>query len=84
MINPEDLKQVVTMIKDGDSYAFPISKKDSEFLNADDKTRFEKTISPDGKEITFKKIEKVRPNVLETANKLYDDHADLMKGLENL
>lgn len=84
MINPADLKQNVKMFKNGNSYAFRISKKDREFLNADNDTYFEKIVSPDGKEITFKKIEKVRHNVLETASKLYDKHSDLMKRLENL
>jgi hypothetical protein len=84
MINPADLKQNVKMFKNGNSYAFRISKKDREFLDADNDTHFEKIVSPDGKEITFKKIEKVRPNVLETASKLYDKHSDLMKRLENL
>lgn len=84
MINPEELNQNVQMFKNGNSYAFRISKKDREFLNADADTKFEKIVSPDGSEITFKKIDTVRPNILETANKLYDDHADLMKRLENL
>jgi len=57
---------------------------DREFLNADNNTKFEKIVSPDGKEVTFRKIESVRPNVLETANKLFDENADLMKRLENL
>lgn len=84
MINPEELNQNVQMFKNGNSYAFRISKKDREFLNIDQNTKFEKIVSPDGSEITFKKIDTVRPNILEAANKLYDDNADLMKRLENL
>lgn len=84
MINPEELDHVVQMFKTGNSYAFRISKKDREFLNVDKDTKFEKIISPDGSKITFKKIDTVHPNILNTANKLYDDHADLMKRLENL
>lgn len=84
MINPEDLKQNVKMFKNGNSYAFRISKKDREFLNADSNTSFEKIVSPDGKEVTFRKIENVRPSVLQTADKLYDDNSELMKRLENL
>lgn len=84
MINPEELNQDVKMFKNGNSYAFRISKKDREFLNADSNTRFEKIVSPDGKEVTFRKIESVRPNILNVANQLYEDNADLMKRLENL
>ena len=64
MINPEKLNKEVKMFKNGNSYAFRISKNDREFLNVDENTIFEKIISPDGKEVTFKKIEKVRPEVL--------------------
>lgn len=84
MINPEELNQEVKMFKNGNSYAFRISKRDREFLNVDENTEFEKIISHDGKEITFKKIEKVRPEVKEITNKLMDKHADLMKRLEHL
>ncbi|CAM3214596.1 AbrB family transcriptional regulator [Lactiplantibacillus plajomi] len=84
MINPADLNQKVKMFKNGNSYAFRISKKDREFLGADTDTRFEKIVSPDGKEITFKKIEKLRPDVLKTATQLYEKHSDLMKRLEDL
>ncbi|KRO00592.1 hypothetical protein [Companilactobacillus kimchiensis] len=84
MINPEELNKSVKMFKNGNSYAFRISKKDREFLDADNNTKFEKIVSPDGKEVTFRKVETIRPNILKTANKLYDENADLMKRLENL
>jgi hypothetical protein len=84
MINPEKLNGPVKLFKNGNSYAFRLSKSDREFLNADGETTFEKIISPDGKEVTFRKVEQVRPNVLEAANELFDEHEDLMKRLENL
>ncbi len=84
MINPEDLNESVKLFKNGNSYAFRLSKKDREFLNVDGETTFEKIISPDGKEVTFRKVENVRPNILEAANDLFDEHADLMKRLEDL
>jgi len=84
MINPESLNQEVKMFKNGNSYAFRISKKDREFMKVDEGTEFEKTVSPDGKEITFKKVESSTPNILEIANNIYDEHEDLMKRLENL
>lgn len=84
MINPEDLKQEVSMFKNGHSYAFRVSKKDREFLKADETTKFEKIVSPDGRQITFRKVERSHPDVLKAASKLYDQHKDLMKRLENL
>lgn len=37
-----------------------------------------------GKEVIFRKAEENTPNILEAANDIFDDHADLMKRLENL
>ena len=53
-------------------------------MKADEGTEFEKNVSPDGKEITFKKVESATPNILEIANNIYDEHENLMKRLENL
>ncbi|MFC6324107.1 AbrB family transcriptional regulator [Companilactobacillus baiquanensis] len=72
------------MFKNGNSYAFRVSKKDREFMNVGEETKFEKIVSPDGKSITFKKIEKATPNILEVANGVYEDHRNLMKRLEEL
>ncbi|MFC6176265.1 AbrB family transcriptional regulator [Companilactobacillus huachuanensis] len=84
MINPESLNQEVKMFKNGNTYAFRISEKDCEFMKADEGTEFEKIVSPDGKEITFKKVESATSNILEAANNIYDEHEDIMKRLENL
>ncbi|WP_367294977.1 AbrB family transcriptional regulator [Levilactobacillus yonginensis] len=84
MLNPENLNEPVKLFKNGNSYAFRLSKKDREFLKVDGETTFEKIVSPDGKEVTFRKIENARPNILETANDIFDEHSDLMKRLENL
>ncbi|WP_246005686.1 AbrB family transcriptional regulator [Companilactobacillus insicii] len=84
MDKSENLKQEVKLFKNGNSYGFRISKKDREFLNIDKDTKFEKIVSSDNSEIIFKKIEKSRPNVLATANKLFDNNKELMKRLENL
>lgn len=84
MINPEDLNEPVKLFKNGNSYAFRLTKKDREFLKVDGDTTFEKIISPDGKEVIFRKVDTARPNVLEAANDLFDEHADLMKRLEDL
>ncbi|MDV7694515.1 AbrB family transcriptional regulator [Pediococcus parvulus] len=84
MINPEELNKDVKMFKNGNSFAFRVSKQDREFLSADESTEFEKVVSPDGKEITFRKVEKVRPEIMDIADKLMDKNTDLMKRLERL
>ncbi|AYM01695.1 AbrB family transcriptional regulator [Levilactobacillus yiduensis] len=84
MTNPEKLNGPVKLVKTGNAYAFRLSKSDCEFLDVDGDTTFEKIISPDGKEITFRKIELVRANILATANELFDEHEDLMKRLDGL
>jgi len=84
LINTEQVPNSVKPFKNGNSLAFRISKNDREHLQMDTTTEFEKIVSPDGKEITFRKLEAARPNILEIANSLYDQHADLMKRLEKL
>ncbi|APX72149.1 AbrB family transcriptional regulator [Companilactobacillus allii] len=84
MINPEELNKDVKMFKNGNSFAFRVSKKDRDFLGADESTEFEKVVSPDGKAITFRKVENVRPEIMDIADKLMDKHADLMQRLERL
>jgi len=74
----------VKPFKSGESLAFRISESDREHLQMDTTTEFEKIISPDGQEITFRKLGAVRPNILKLANSQYDQHADLMKRLEKL
>lgn len=76
-------KKIVKMFKNGDIYGFRISEEDLKNLNANSNTNFEKIISSDGKEITFRKITSNRPDILDVANQLYKDHADLMRHLEN-
>jgi hypothetical protein len=84
MINPAELNKDVKMFKNGNSFAFRVSKQDREFLGADESTEFEKIVSPDGKEITFRKVENVRPEIMDIADQLMDKHADLMQRLERL
>ncbi|WP_204120804.1 MULTISPECIES: AbrB family transcriptional regulator [Levilactobacillus] len=84
MVDPEKLNGPVKLFESGDSYAFQLSKSDCAFLGVDGETVFEKIISSDGKEVTFRKVEQVRTTVLETANGLFDEHKGLMKRLEDL
>lgn len=84
MISSENLNESVKLFKNGNEYAFRLSRKDLGRLEADGNTKFEKSISSDGKEVIFRKVEENRPNILEAANDIFDDHSDLMKRLENL
>ncbi|WEV37090.1 hypothetical protein [Lactobacillus sp. ESL0677] len=52
MQNPADLTKETNLFKTRNSWAFRVLKQDKEFLHADSNTRFKKTISPDGKQIT--------------------------------
>jgi len=74
----------VKLVQNGQSLAFKLSKKDCVLMKIDSMTEFEKVISPDGNEITFRKVTPVGRNILAVANQVYDQHADLMKRLEKL
>lgn len=73
--NPDNSNERVKFFKNGNSYAFRLSKQDREFL---------KIISPDGKEVTFRKNRKTKSNISEIADDIFDEHSDLMKRLESL
>ncbi|VDG19664.1 hypothetical protein [Lactiplantibacillus mudanjiangensis] len=47
-------------------------------------TKFEKTISQDSETVRFREISTVRPNALEAANHIFDEHKGLMNRLEKL
>lgn len=84
MINSKNLNNSVKPFQNGNSLAFRVSKKDRDLMKIDTTTEFEKIVSPDGNEITFRKVTTARPNILEAANQIYDQHADLMERLEKL
>ncbi|WEE35827.1 AbrB family transcriptional regulator [Lactiplantibacillus paraplantarum] len=82
MGNPDE--KDVKMFKNGNSYALRVSKKDREALNANLDTKFRRIVTNDGEKIIFEKINPHEPSALDIASKLFDEHADLMKRLENL
>lgn len=84
MINPKDLKTTTSIFKSGNSLAFKLSKKDKEFLKVDDTTVFEKIVSPDGNEITCRKKEQVRPEVMNYAKQYFEEHQTLMDRLMDI
>ncbi len=74
----------IKMFKNGNSFAFRVSKKDREALNATSETSFEKIVSPDGREITFRKVAGEQTDLLAMADHILDQHGDLLKRLEDL
>lgn len=82
MITPSNLKQIVKMFKRSRARTFSVSNQGRVPLNADTTNQFVKVVSRDNNRVAFRKIELARPNVFETASKLYNKHADLMKRLE--
>ncbi|MDF7682837.1 AbrB family transcriptional regulator [Lactobacillus sp. ESL0679] len=84
MQNPADLTKETKLFKTGNSWVFRVLKQDKEFLHADSNTRFKKTISPDGRQITFTKIEEADPNLMKYIEKQYKKHQPLMERLKNL
>lgn len=77
------LKNETKMFKAGNSWAFRVTSKDKKALNADENTKFEKIIDPNGDKITFKKLDAVDPSLNEFIDNFYQKHGDLMKELEN-
>jgi len=73
--NPDNSNERVKFFKNGNSDALHLSKQNREF---------QKNISPDGKEVTFRKNRKAKSNISEIADEIFDEHSDLMKRLENL
>lgn len=52
-------------------------------LNAEQNTRFEKIMDPNGEQITFKKLNAVDPSLNLFMANFYQKHSDLMKKLED-
>lgn len=79
----DTLKDETKMFKAGNSWNFRVTSKDRKELQADQNTVFEKIIDPNGKSITFKKMEAVDPDLSDFMDDFYHKHGDLMKELEN-
>ncbi|MDR3242099.1 MAG: AbrB family transcriptional regulator [Lactobacillaceae bacterium] len=84
MQNPAELTNETHLFKTGNSWAFRILKNDKEFVGADETTRFEKTVSPDGKQIIFTKVEESSPDVMAIFDQEYAKHESLMERLKDL
>lgn len=78
----EHMSREVQLFKSGNSWNFRITSKDRKELNADKDTIFEKIVDPDKKQIIFKRMDAVDPDLEEFMQDFYSEHGDLMKRLE--
>ena len=69
--------------KSGNSFGLRLTKNDREKMHANPGDEYEKTISPDGKVITFKKKEQVDDKTLAMINQLFDENKELMERLKD-
>lgn len=78
----EHMSREVQLFKSGNSWNFRVTSKDRKELNADKDTIFEKIVDPDKKQIIFKRMDAVDPDLEEFMQDFYSEHGDLMKRLE--
>ena len=73
----------VQLFKSGNSWSFRVTSQDRKELNADKDTVFEKIVDPDKKQIIFRRMDAVDPDLDEFMQEFYSEHGDLMKALED-
>lgn len=71
------------LFKVGNSYGLRITKKEKEKMNIQPGDEFEKTISADGKVITFKKKEEVNLKTMAMIDHLFEENKELMERLKD-
>ena len=79
----QELNNSSKFFKSGNSFGLRLTKSDREKMNANPGDEYEKTISPDGKVITFKKKEQVDDKTLAMINQLFDENKELMERLKD-
>ena len=78
----ESIKNKVQLFKSGNSWSFRVTSKDRKELNAAKDTMFEKIVDPDKKEIIFKRMDAVDPDLEDFMHDFYSEHDELMRRLE--
>ena len=81
--NIQELNNSSKFFKSGNSFGLRLTKNDREKMHANPGDEYEKTISPDGKVITFKKKEQVDDKTLAMINQLFDENKELMERLKD-
>ena len=79
----QELNNSSKFFKSGNSFGLRLTKNDLEKMHANPGDEYEKTISPDGKVITFKKKEQVDDKTLAMINQLFDENKELMERLKD-
>ncbi|MBB1095520.1 hypothetical protein LTY36_03285 [Limosilactobacillus agrestis] len=79
----QELNNSSKFFKSGNSFGLRLTKNDREKMHANPGDEYEKTISPDGKVITFKKKEHVDDKTLTIINQLFDENKELMERLKD-
>ena len=79
----QELNNSSKFFKAGNSFGLRLTKNDREKMHANPGDEYEKTISPDGKVITFKKKEQVDDKTLAMINQLFDENKELMERLKD-
>ena len=79
----QELNNNSKFFKTGNSFGLRLTKRDKEKMHAHPGDEYEKTISPDGKTITFKKKEQVDDETLAMINQLFDENKELMERLKD-
>lgn len=69
--------------KAGNSFGLRLTKNDKEILDANPGDVFEKSISPDGQSITFRKKQAVSYETKEMIKQLFDENRELMERLKD-
>lgn len=77
------LKGESKFFKTGNSFGLRLTKNDKEILQANPGDEFEKTISPDGQTITFRKKQQVSSKTKDMIKQLFNDNQELMERLKD-
>lgn len=69
--------------KSGNSFGLRLTKNDKDILHVNPGDEFEKTISPDGQTITFRKKQKVSAETKNMIQQLFNENKELMERLKD-
>ena len=78
-----ELKGKSKFFKAGNSFGLRLTKRDKDLLQVNPGYEFEKTISPDGQTITFRKKQVVSSETMEMIKELLDENKELMERLKD-
>lgn len=78
-----DLKGESKFFKAGNSFGLRLTKSDKDFLQVNPGDEFEKTISPDGQTITFRKKQVVSVKTKNMIKQLFNENKELMERLKD-